>query len=154
MSMTVGTKVVGLLVIGLVGLACLLRCVLATRFRAETYPLGMDVYNHRSLNCSAIGYVLVVYALLIYFWGFQPGVRSTDRADYYFGTLLSSVGGAIPLSLFLIAIPYRIALNLLVASRRRPYRIETVVLLITFVALAGMFYTYLTVDWRQLSDYG
>jgi hypothetical protein len=56
-------------------------------------------------------------------------------------TITAAIVGGI-LALFLVGIPARIALNVLMRERRRKYFRETVSLFLAFAALAWMLYTF------------
>jgi hypothetical protein len=68
----------------------------------------------------------------------------TEFDDYQtlFEIFIGLIFLSFPITLFLVAIPSRVAMNLLIKDLRYPKWKETLILVLTFIALGWMFYAF------------
>jgi uncharacterized membrane protein len=103
----------------------------------------IDQHNRRWRNWCVVAGV-VIHLIL-----FCEVVRQTFTlafTDYetVFEIFIGLIFLSIPITLFLVAIPSRVAMNLMIKDRRYLKWKETLILVLTFIALGWKFYTMAT----------
>jgi hypothetical protein len=89
----------------------------------------------------------VVAGVVIHLMIFSAVVRDTftrkfDDYQTLFEIFIGLIFLSFPITLFLVAIPSRVAMNLLIKDLRYPKWKETLILVLTFIALGWMFYAF------------
>ena len=100
--------------------------------------MATDPIEKRWLQIN-IAVWLVIWALL-FAEGFLHDFRLGGNVAWEFGLLTTGVGAGI-ITLFVIGIPMRVAMNLIVKNRRMQCLKETVVCIVAFAILCWVWYT-------------
>lgn len=103
----------------------------------------MNTLERRWLKCC-VAFGVVLWLVIFFGIWWQESQRYTPDAATVLLQVIPCGVWAFILTMFVVGIPSRIAINLAVAARRRSRRMETAVLVMTFAALCGMFYSLLT----------